>query len=151
MIAGMSAAPRPVAKAQVSDAIASGLHRAIKAAGGKGACADRMEVDPKTLNRQLSGESTLDATNMLAMLSVDRTSMNDALALYGLIATPKTAQAANDMELLASLTGAGAEMVRRLLDGLLCHKDKAALAELFRPLIPAMQAIVDEHDKRVAA
>lgn len=142
---------RPASKSHVSDALSSGLSRAVATAGGKGACADRMEVEPKTLSRWLGGETMPELHLAAGALSVDRTALNDVLALYGLTATPKVAEAANDMALVGALSNSVTEFLRLIADGKRCHIDTAVLATLFRPLIPQMQSIVDEHDKRVAA
>ncbi len=150
-MSGASVQKRPAGKSQVSDALASGLSRAVVAAGGKGACADRLEVEPKTLGRWMAGDTMPELHLAAGALAIDKTALNDVLGIYGLTATPKVAEPANDMALVGALSNSVTEFLRLIADGKRCHIDTAVLATLFRPLIPQMQAIVDEHDKRVAA
>ena len=136
-----------VRKSDVSDALVPGITRTIRTAGGKGSLSDAIDASTKTIDRALTGESMPEFHTLLNMAAVDQTALNEALALVGLTATPLRAQPANDMSLLSALTGAGAELAKRLLDGFLCHRDKGELAEIFRALIPGMQSIVDENDR----
>lgn len=146
----MSVRNAGVRKSEVSDALAPGIMRAVRAAGGKGSLSDAIDASTKTVDRALTGETVPEFHTLLAVAAVEPTALNEALALVGLIATPLRADPANDMTLLSALTGAGAEVARLLLDGLLCHRDQATLAETFRKVIPMMQAVVDAHDRRVA-
>ncbi len=145
-----AASMRAPSKAQVQDAIGAGLARAVRTAGGQGSLADRIETSPDTIRRALSGETTPQPHVLIGSLIAEPTALNEALALVGLTATPLRAEPANDMTLLSRLTGAGADVAQMLLDGLLCHRDQAALAERFRALIPMMQAVVDAADRRAA-
>ena len=70
----------------------------------------------------------------------------DALATVDALYRPEKPQAANDMELAAGLGHSLSELIDRLRDGKRCHLDTLALAELFRPIIPQLQAVVDEAD-----
>lgn len=141
---------KPVPKTKLSSAISAAWGR-VSNSLGKGAFADKMDASTKTIDRALTGPSLPDAENLLNSLAADPSALDEVLALYGLQVRIKKAEAANDMDLVASLSGTVAEYLERIRDGKRCHVDTAVLAKLFRPLIPQMQAIVDEHDEQVAA
>jgi hypothetical protein len=134
-------------KTKLSAAISAGWSRCAHKVG-PGKFADDGDMDAVTVRRGISGPSLPAAENLLNSLVADPTALNETLALYGLIATPKQAQAANDMALAAGLGHGLAELIERLRDGKRCHVDTAVLAALFRELIPQMQAVVDEADER---
>ena len=141
---------RPISKTKLSTAIGAAWGRVANKLG-KGSMADRMEVNAKTIDRAMAGPSLPDAENLLNSLIADPSALDEVLKLYGLKVVPNVANAANDMALVTSLSGTVAEYLQRIADGKRCHVDTAVLAELFRPLLPQMQAIVDEHDARRAA
>lgn len=134
-------------KTNLSSAVSAGWSRCANAVG-RGAFTDNADFDPVTLRRGIAGPSLPAAEHLLNSLAADPTALNEALALYGLIATPKEVQAANDMALVTGLSGAVAEYLKRIADGKRCHIDEGVLAAMFRPLIPQMQAIVDADDGR---
>lgn len=137
-------------KTRLSAAISAGWSRCSNAMGA-GTFADAADMDAVTVRRGVSGPSLPSAENLLNSLASDQTALNEVLALYGLIAMPKVAEAANDMHLVTGLSGAVAEYLKRIADGKRCHIDEAVLAALFRPLMPQMQAIVDADDARRSA
>jgi hypothetical protein len=138
---------KPKSRTKLSGAISAGWSRcALKIGHGK--FADDADMDAVTVRRGIAGPSLPSAENLLNSLAADPTALNEALALYGLIAAPKQANPANDMQLAAGLGHSVAELIDRLRDGKRCHIDTAVLAALFRELIPQMQAIVDEDDAR---
>lgn len=149
--ASKSARLSPPSKAQVLSAVSVGMSRAVSTAGGKGALADRVETSSDTIGRAMSADNVPSFHVLLGTLLIDPTALNEALALVGMQAAPLNASAANDMELVGSLSSTVTEFLHRLADGKRCHVDTAILAELFRRVIPQMQAIVSEHDARVAA
>lgn len=140
---------RPIrkrSKAEVSGALAAGWARV--SAGRKGAFADNLEIDTKTVNRALTGETVPELHTAFNSLADDPTALDELGALYHVRLVPNVAEAAaNDMELAAGLGHSLSELIDRLRDGKRCHLDTLALAELFRPLIPQMQAVVGEADE----
>ncbi len=138
-----------VSKSDVSAALAVGWSRAVRATG-KGTFADKIDSSTKTIDRALIGETLPELHTALASLSADPTALDEVAALYGVRFCPLTVQAANDLELVGNLSQTVTEFLHRLSDGTRCHRDTAILADLFRRVIPQMQAIVDEHDRRVA-
>lgn len=141
---------KPVSRTKLSSAISAGWGRVAHAIG-KGTFADKAEMTTKTIDRALVGPSLPDAENLFNSLVADKTALNEVLKLYGLTATPLYALEADDMRLVTDLSSAVAEYLHRISDGKRCHIDDAALAAMFRPIIPMMQAIVDAADRRVMA
>lgn len=138
---------RPIrkrSKAEVSGALAAGWSRV--SSGRKGAFADNVEIDVKTVNRALTGETTPELHTAFNSLADDPTALDELAALYGVTIRPRKTTSGSDMDLCAGLGAALAEYLHRLADGKICHTDKLAMAALFRPLIPQMAAIVDEAD-----
>ena len=138
---------RPIrkrSKAEVSGALATGWARV--SAGRKGAFADNVDIDTKTVNRALTGETVPELHTALNSLADDPTALDELFALYGGRFTPSVAKPGSDMELAAGLGRSLAELIERLRDGTRDHLDTLALAALFRPLIPQMQAVVGEAD-----
>lgn len=132
-------------KAQVSGAVAAGWARV--SAGRKGAFADNLDIDPKTVNRALTGDSVPELHTALNSLADDPTALDELFALYGVSINSRLPVNVTDAELTSRLGHTLADLIDRMSDGHLCHRDKLALAELFRPLIPQMQGIVDEADR----
>lgn len=107
--------------------------------------------DPKTISRAITTQNLPEAHTVLNSLFADPTALDEVMREYGYRMVTLRADAANDMALAADLSQTVTEFLKRLSDGKRCHIDTAVLAELFRRLIPQMQAVVDEHDERVAA
>jgi len=132
-------------KTDVSGAIAAGWARV--SAGRKGAFADNIETTIKTVDRALTGETVPELHTAWNSLADDPTALDELAALYHVQIVPRRAQAVGDMELAAGLGHSVAELIERLRDGKRCHLDTLALAEVFRPLIPQMHALVSEADE----
>jgi hypothetical protein len=138
-------------KRDVSDALATAWFRVSKRIG-KGALADATgAASTKTVDNAIAGRNLPELHTVLNALTADASAMDEVLALYGMRAVPLQAQAANDMHTIAALSGAASEWLNRLLDGNRCHRDTAHLAEIFRPLVCEMQAIIAEAEKARAA
>ena len=138
---------RPIrkrSKAEVSGAVAAGWARV--SAGRKGSFADNIDIDTKTVNRALTGETVPELHTAWNSLADDPTALDELASLYNVSITPRHVSAGTDMELAAGLGHSLSELIERLRDGKICHIDTLALAELFRPLIPQMQAVVHEAD-----
>lgn len=131
-------------KAEVSGAVAAGWARV--SANRKGAFADNVEIDVKTVNRALTGETVPELHTAFNSLVDDPTALDELCALYGVSLVLRRPISANDMELACGLGRSLSELIDRLRDGQRDHLDTLAIAELFRPLIPHMQAVVQEAD-----
>lgn len=140
---------RPIilhSRAEVSGKVAAGWARV--SAGRKGAFADSLEIDVKTVDRALTGQTVPELHTAFNSLADDPTALDELAALYGVSIVPRRAMAlTDDMALAANLGRSLSELIERLRDGQRCHLDTLALAELFRHLIPQMQAVVGEADE----
>lgn len=137
-----------LSKESLKTKLAAAWGRVWPKIGGQGTFADRIGTDSATVGRVLGCKNLPEAHTIFNSLRADPTALDEILAHYGLRVVPLQTQAANDMELAASLSGALSEFIRRLADGKRCHVDTAVLAALFREVIPQMQAIVGEDDAR---
>ncbi|MEN9924045.1 MAG: hypothetical protein RL268_171 [Pseudomonadota bacterium] len=136
---------KPINKTKLSSALGAAWGR-VSHEIGKGTFADKADFDEVTISRAMRGPSLPSAEHLLNSLCADQSALDEVLALYGLAIKPRVSQAANDMELAAGLGHGLSELIDRLRDGRRCHLDTLALAELFRRVIPQLQAIVDEAD-----
>lgn len=126
--------------------LAAGWAR-VGATSAKGKFADAIGVrSTTTVDNALTGKTVPELHTALNSLLYDPTALDEVMALYGLRVCPRDAEAANDMETIHGLSGAVTEWVSRLMDGKRCHRDTLALANIFRPLIAEMQAIVHQAD-----
>lgn len=141
--------PKPaaiVAKPVLSRALSAAWAR-VALRIGKGAFADAAGFDVKTVDRALTGPSLPYAEHLLNSLVADPTALNEVLALYGIEARPLRAHPANDLETVAGLSQAAAAVAEALQDGVRCHRDTCQLADIFRPLVAKLNAIVAEADQ----
>jgi len=137
----------PISEQQFHTALVAGLGRVAQKTG-RGALADKSGRTTRALDKLFSGASTdTSGRGLLDFLNADATALDEVAALYGFCLTPRRADPANDMDLVTNLSRTVAEYLGRIADGKRCHIDTAVLANLFRPLIPQMQAIVDESDR----
>lgn len=141
----------PLSKESLKSKLATAWGRVWPKLGGQGTFADRAGTDSATVGRVLGCKNLPEAHTIFNSLCADPTALDEVFAHYGLRVVPLVAEAANDMQLAASLSDALGEFIRRLADGQRCHVDTSVLAALFRTLIPQMQAIVLEDDARKAA
>lgn len=132
--------------ARAKKLVADGLNEAVPDVG-KDRLAGAADVKVRTVEKWMSQTSLPDVDCLLNMADVDPRVVAALFAEKGWVLTPKMADPANDMQLASGLGRSVAELIDRLRDGRRCHIDTAVLAELFRPLIPQMQAIVDEADR----
>lgn len=136
-----------ISRANLSAAISAGWSRCAHKIG-RGRFADDAGMDDVTVRRAIAGPSLPSAEHLLNSLCADPTALAEALALYGLQVSSIEMEAASDFALAAQIGGTLAEFLERLRDGKRCHVDTAVLATMFRDLIPQMQAIVAEDDRR---
>lgn len=133
--------------ARAKKLVADGLNEVVPEIG-KDKLAGAADVTVRTVEKWMSQTSLPDIDCLLNMADEDPRIVAKLFAEKGWVLTPKVARPANDMELAAGMGHSVAELIERLRDGHRCHVDTAVLAAMFRPLIPQMQAIVDEDDRR---
>lgn len=113
---------------------------------GKGAFADKCGCDPDTIDNALTGKSVPRAHTLLNSLTADPTALDEVLALYGLKVVPNQADAANDLNVAAGASEISSAICHALSDGKRDHRETLNIAELIRPHLPSLTAIVREAD-----
>lgn len=132
-------------KADVSDALAVCWTRARRAIG-KGAFADRIGVDPKTVNRAITGDSVPELHTALASLLIDPDALTEVFALYGL-QPPRPmigADTANDLATVSRLSRVLHSLADAISDGTRDHIETLEVADLVRAAMPDLANILDE-------
>ncbi len=137
----------PPSETKVSNAVATGLLRASQNCGGKGTLADKMEVHSKTVDRALVGDTVPNVRNLFNSLLADPTALDELADLYGVVIRPKSSQAANDLHTAACMANATGSFIEALSDGKRDHRETLALADMFRPLLKMLGAVVEEADR----
>lgn len=140
-----SFAKRPLSKNDVQPRLAEAWSRVISKQG-KGAFADRCGCCTATVDNALTGPGLPEVQTLLNSLLADPSALDEVFALYNMRLVPCVADAANDLQVISGLNDASSEWLQRILDGKRCHRDTAALAKLFRPLIAKMQSVVEESE-----
>jgi hypothetical protein len=136
----------PLTKQHVSRAIAAAWSR-ITVTPGRGQFADHLEISTGTVDNAMTGKTVPELHTALNSLLFDPTALDEVLALYGFRLAPSTAEAANDMALAAGVTIAMGQLVAALSDGRRDHTETLTIADLLRPHLPAITAIVREADQ----
>jgi hypothetical protein len=114
---------------------------------GKADMAAAMELtSTKTIDRAVTASNLPEAHTVLNSLVADPTALDEVFHELGFCLRPLTAEAANDMDTAAKLSFAAGAMIEALADGVRDHRETLAMADIFRPLIQSMGAIVSEAD-----
>ena len=132
-------------KMDVSAALAAGWARVIMRVG-RGAFADRLGIDAKTVARALTGETVPELHTALNAVMVEPTALDEVMSLYGLELRPREAGAGMDMAMIADLARLTAKWVDVMADGVRDHRETLSLAEAIRPMMPGLTAILAEAD-----
>jgi len=136
----------PIGKSDTSDALAESWARVSRRLG-KGAFADKLGVDSKTINRALTGETLPELHTALNSLRADPTALDEVFKLYGFEVRPAHSNAANDHDTLAGISRLAGKWIEALADGTRDHRETCALADAIRVIIPALSAVVAEADR----
>ena len=135
---------KPVSKQDASAALIIGWARTT-ARHGKGAFADAIGVDSKTVSRAMAGETLPEMHTIMNSLVVDPTALNELFALYGFHPPRRREPApANDLHTMAGLSEIVRSLAEALEDGQRDHIETLTVAESIRPVIPALTAIMNE-------
>jgi len=125
--------------------LASGLQRAV-ATRGKDQVALAAGCGERCIEKALAQDTLPSIETVLNALDADETIMDELLAARGRRLCSLRAEAANDMALAAGVTIAMGQLVQALTDGIRDHTETLTIADLLRPHLPAMNAIVREAD-----
>ncbi|MDF2382458.1 hypothetical protein JMG10_13330 [Nostoc ellipsosporum NOK] len=114
---------------------------------GKGTMASAMGLDEtKTIDRGLTAANLPAAHTVFNSLLADETSLDEVLAHYGFRLTRIFGAAANDLSTAAGTIDAMVALVRSQDDNHRDHTETLAIAELLRPHMSSLVAIVSEAD-----
>jgi hypothetical protein len=134
-----------LSKERCKTLVASGLHRAVTANGldevalAAGCCEESV--------RNALGLKTLPAIDtLLNAMDLDATILDEALAAKGFRIAPLHSEAANDLNIACGLNRVAEAICRALLDGVRKHHETLEIADIIRPHLPALTAIVREAD-----
>ena len=136
----------PLSKSKVSAALAAGWAR-VASRLGKGAFADRLEICSKTVDRALTSETTPELHTAFNALLACPTALDEVAALYGFQIIPAKRQAANDLNTAAGVIEAMGELVKANADGNRDHNETLAVAQMLRPHLGPINAIMEEADR----
>jgi hypothetical protein len=134
-----------LSKAKVSASLSAGWARVMGTR--KGAMADAMEVNTKTIDRALTHETTPELHTAFNSLVFDATALDEVAALYGMRLVPKRAIAANDLTTITDLSALIGAFATALSDGKRQPRETCQLADLIRPILSELGAIVEEADR----
>ena len=134
-----------LAKGRVSALLSAGWARSI-AAVGKGVFADALEVSDNTIGNALAQRTTPELHTVLNSLVVDPSALDELLAGYGYRLCALHNEPANDLATAAGVISAMGNLVEALSDGHRDHNETLAVAQLLRPHMPAVNAIIHEAD-----
>lgn len=138
--------PALVSKADTSGALGAAWAR-VRFKLGHGRFADDLDVDAKTINRAIAGETLPELHHALNSLLVDPTALDEVLHLYGFELRPCAALGGSDIQTVAGLSHAAGKLAEALADGRRDHLETLDLADDIRPLLPRLSAIVGEADR----
>jgi oligoribonuclease (3'-5' exoribonuclease) len=134
-----------ISKARVSAALSAGWARVMGTR--KGAMADAIEVNSKTIDRALTHESTPELHTAFNSLVFDPTALDEVANLYGMRLTPKNSVASNDHTTMADLAALIGQFATALSDGKRIPRETCQLADAIRPILCELGAIVEEADR----
>ena len=136
----------PVNKETVRDLLAAGWSRVI-ANVGRGTFADKCGVCTDTVGNALAGRNMPELHTAFNSLMADPTALDELAALYGFQIIPAKRQAANDLNTAAGVIEAMGELVKANADGNRDHNETLAVAQMLRPHLGPINAIMEEADR----
>lgn len=146
-MAGKVSPVRALAKEEFQNALSADWLR-IAPLGQRSSFAEKvLASEGSTISDTIGGVHLPGAHTILNSLVVDPTALSTVLLRYGGVFVPVAAGPCNDNAAISQLLRAATEYVERMQDGRRDHVDTLALADLFRPLIPAMLCVIEEANK----
>jgi hypothetical protein len=136
---------KPLAKDKAKALIAAGINRAVIMHGIE-AVADAAQCSIRCLQKALSHETLPEADKLGNILLLEPTVLAEWLGKLGYQAIPTNAQVTPDMVTASQMSRAVAAFLEILEDGKRSPSETCSLADVLRPLIPRLTAIVHEAD-----
>lgn len=109
-----------------------------------GALAVQVGKGRKTVDAAITKQHLPELHTVLNSLLVDPAALLNTFQLFGGVFVPTDPGACDDNAAISGMLRAATEYFERMKDGVRDHQDTLALAELFRPLIPAMLCVIRE-------
>lgn len=135
----------PKTEADFHDLVVAGLARvAVKI--GRGTLADKMGRTTRALDKVFGG-STPEAKALWDATTADPTVLDEIAAAYGFVLIPMQDESAGDLTTAAGLCHAAAELIQSYEDGVRDHRETMKVADMLRPHIGPVLAIVRAADK----
>ena len=138
--------PQGLSREQVKRLISAGIHRAATIHGDK-ALATAAGCCTTTIQNAKAGTTVPEPHILGNLLSIEPTILWEWLDKLGFKVIPTDQQMSPDMKTARDMSHALTLFIQALEDGLRDHRETIALAQLFRPLIPKLSAIVAEADQ----
>jgi hypothetical protein len=141
---GKVSAKKALCKDSVSRALSLDWHR-LDDEVGRGTLMDHLGCKgTKTISGAISRDHVPELHTVLNSLLADPTALLNTFNLYGGVFVPVEHGECDDNTAISQMLRAATEYFERMKDGVRDHNDTLALAELFRPLIPAMLCVIRE-------
>lgn len=135
----------------VSDSILTRIGAALMSYRARTQCSQQSlaellgREDRTSVARWENGSAELGAVPLLRSLHVlDKVYRAEVLAIVGIEPHDIETEPCDPFDLADGVSELLAAIIRRLRDGKLCHNDKLFLAGILEPLLPELNAIVDE-------
>lgn len=103
--------------------------------------------DEKTIRNARDCKSTLRLDNVLNLLTIDPTALDELFGQFGMRLVPAAPEAANDLHTAAGLLDGATELIRAMEDGIREASETCRVADKLRPHLPAAIAICREADQ----
>lgn len=103
--------------------------------------------ETKTISRGVNATNLPEAHTIFNSLCANETALQEILAHYGFDVVRRHSEAANDLHTAACMANATGSFIEALSDGKRDHRETLALADMFRPLLKMLGAVVEEADR----
>ena len=137
--------PKPLTKDKAKALIAAGINRAVIQHGME-TVADAAQCSVRCLQKALSHETLPEADKLGNMLLLEPTILAEWLNRLGYQVIATNMEITPDMVTASQMSRAVAAFLEILEDGKRNHQETLALADVLRPLVPRLTAIVHEAD-----
>lgn len=136
----------PLTKERVQSKLVQSWSRTIaeRFEGSKSAFATKIGCCPDTVSNALAGKNLPELHTVLNSLLACPNALDEAIAVYGFRIIPADAAMSPDMQTLFEMSRALTSFIDALDDGRRDHRETLELAELLRPVVPKLTAIIHE-------
>lgn len=136
---------RPLTKCEVKSLVATGLQRRVGQTSLEHV-AEELDCTTTTVRRALAHESLLEADKLGNLLARDPSALHEWFSRLRLKVDYEDTEMSPDMLTASQMSRAVATFCEILEDGHRNHQETLQLAQVLRPLIPRLSAIIHEAD-----